>query len=173
MNSITQIRFYTAGFMIALFISGLTAIPLLSETRYLSTVFPEGGQVDEWLEKIYQGILQTSKEHPYLFYGYDWLAFAHFLFAVLFVGALKDPVRNVWLYDFGLIACILIIPFAFIAGSFRGIPAWWRIIDCSFGIIGIIPLLMCKRKINQIIKNKFVCQQKMNFPVLAGRTANG
>jgi hypothetical protein len=159
--------------MIVLFISGLTAIPLLTETRFLSTVFPEGGQVDEWFDKIYGGILQTSQEHPYLFYGYDWLAFAHFLFAILFIGALKDPVRNVWLYDFGLIACILIVPFALIAGSFRGIPAWWRLIDCSFGIIGIIPLLVCKRKINQIIKKKLVCQQRMNFPVLAGRTANG
>ena len=173
MKSIKLIRLYTAGFMVALFISGLTAIPLLSETRFLSTSFPEGGMIDEWMDTIYQGIYHTSQEYPYLFYGYDWLAFAHFLFAILFIGAFRDPVRNVWLYDFGVIACILIIPFALIAGSYRDIPAWWRVIDCSFGIVGIIPLLICKRKISQLIKNKEVCQQKMNFPVLAGRTVNG
>ena len=173
MKPFTFIRLLTAGFMFALFISGLTAIPLVNETRFLSTLFPEGGKIDLWMDTIYQGIYHTSQQHPYLFYGYDWLAFAHFLFAILFIGAFRDPVRNAWLYDFGLIACALIIPFALIAGHYRGIPAWWRIIDCSFGIIGIIPLLICRRKISQIIKNKEVCQQKMNFPVLAGKTANG
>jgi hypothetical protein len=41
--------------------------------------------------------------------------------------------------EFGVIACILIIPFAMIAGHFRGMPFWWRLIDCSFGIIGLVP----------------------------------
>jgi len=48
------------------------------------------------------------------------------------------------LFDFGLIACALIIPYAFIFGGIRGIPIWWRLIDCSFGIFGAIPLWFCR-----------------------------
>jgi hypothetical protein len=49
-----------------------------------------------------------------------------------------------------MIACLLIIPFALVAGYFRGIPFWWRLIDCSFGLIGLLPLGICLRKINQL-----------------------
>jgi len=44
-----------------------------------------------------------------------------------------------------LLACSLVIPYAFVFGALRGIPFWWRLIDCSFGIFGAIPLWMCKR----------------------------
>jgi hypothetical protein len=95
-----------------------------------------------------------------LAYGYDWLAFAHFVLAILFIGPLKDPVRNKWVIEFGMIACVLIIPFAFIAGHFRGIPVGWRLIDCAFGVIGIIPLSICLSKIimveKEINKNQVV-----------------
>jgi len=47
----------------------------------------------------------------------------------------------------GSIACMLIIPFALIVGYFRGIPVWWRLIDCSFGIVGLVPLGICYNKI--------------------------
>ena len=161
MTPITTIRILTAGFILALFISGLTAIPLVSETRALKDVFTEGSAADLWIEKIYGALKQTAAKHPYLFYGYDWLAFAHFLFALLFVGAYRDPVRNRWLYEFGLIACALIIPFALVAGSYRGIPFWWQLIDCSFGVIGSIPLFICRRKIQQIITT----HKKLNYGI--------
>ena len=102
------------------------------------------------IEKVYMGVYDTNKNYPFIAYGYDWLAFAHFVLAILFIGPLRDPVRNKWIIEFGIIACILIIPFAFIAGHFRGIPFWWRLIDCSFGIIGIIPLSICLKKITQL-----------------------
>jgi hypothetical protein len=66
--------------------------------------------------------------------------------AIAFIGAWRDPVRNIWLFDFGLIACALVIPYALIFGGIRGIPIWWRLIDCSFGLLGAIPLWMCKRE---------------------------
>ena len=49
-----------------------------------------------------------------------------------------------------MIACVLIIPYAFVAGYFRGIPIGWRLIDCFFGIIGLIPLSICLAKIKQV-----------------------
>jgi hypothetical protein len=39
--------------------------------------------------------------------------------ALSFVGALRDPVRNRWLFDFGLIACVLVIPYALVFGALR------------------------------------------------------
>jgi hypothetical protein len=35
-------------------------------------------------------------------------------------------------------------------GGIRGIPIWWRLIDCSFGIFGAIPLLLARRATKQL-----------------------
>jgi hypothetical protein len=86
----------------------------------------------------------TQSRQPFLFYGTDWLAFGHFIIALVFIGAWRDPVRNRWLFDFGLIASVLVIPFALVLGGWRGIPLWWRLIDCSFGVFGFIPLWFCR-----------------------------
>ncbi len=153
MNKITkQIKAWIIFFMIVLFLSGLTAIPLETELEFLSGFFPTGSPIGDWLYKVYSGLYQTNIHYPFLAYGYDWLAFAHFVLALLFIGPLKDPVRNKWVIEFGMIACVLIIPFALIAGHFRGIPLWWQLIDCSFGVVGLLPLGICLRKINQIEK---------------------
>jgi hypothetical protein len=132
-------------------ISGLTAFPLETELEWLvnhSTCFPEG--LSKWFDTIYLAILTTNQHYPYLSYGTDWLAFAHLMLALLFIGPLKDPVKNVWVIEFGMMACVFIIPLAFIAGYIRHIPVFWRIIDCSFGVVGIIPLIICYRDINRL-----------------------
>ena len=36
----------------------------------------------------------------------------------------------------GIAACLAVIPLALICGPIRGIPFYWRLIDCSFGVIG-------------------------------------
>jgi hypothetical protein len=146
------IRRWIIFFMIMLFISGLTAMPAETELLFLSRCFSPDTAIGIWLDKVYSGVANTNKTYPFISYGYDWLAFAHFVLAILFVGPLRHPVRNKWVIEFGIIACILIIPFALIAGQFRGIPFWWRLIDCSFGIIGIIPLTTCYRRIQQLEK---------------------
>lgn len=140
------LKFFIAG----LVISGITAIPLETELELLTRIFPAGNFLGDWLDKVYTGLHTTNKEYPFLSYGYDWLAFAHLVLAILFIGPLKDPVRNKWVIEFGIIACLLVIPFALIAGQFREIPFWWRLIDCSFGLIGLIPLGLCLQQINRI-----------------------
>ena len=60
-----------------------------------------------------------------------------------FLWALKDPVRYSGLFTFGMIACIAIVPFALLMGEVRQIPFGWRLIDCSFGIFGFVPLWLC------------------------------
>jgi hypothetical protein len=94
---------------------------------------------------VHTALDQTQAHYPFLFYGTDWLAFGHFAIAIAFIGAVCEPVRNRWLFDFGLITCALVIPYALVFGGLRGIPLWWRLIDCSFGIFGFIPLSFCRK----------------------------
>lgn len=140
-------------FIVVLFLSGLTAIPTESEIFYLLKVFESNKLISEWLGKVYTGIHDSNQRYPFLFYGYDWLAFAHFVLAILFIGPLRNPIKNKWTIEFGIIACAFIIPFALIAGHFRGIPLWWRLIDCSFGVLGIFLLGFCLYKIRILEKS--------------------
>jgi len=50
--------------------------------------------------------------------------------------------------QFGLIACVGVLFLALIAGPVRGIPFYWRVIDCSFGVFGAVPLILCLRDIS-------------------------
>jgi hypothetical protein len=142
------IRRWLLFFMAMLFISGITAIPVEWELSVITRFFDIDSTIGQWLERVYAGVRETSEKHYFLFYGYDWLAFAHIVLALLFIGPYKDPVRNKWVVEFGIYACLLIIPFALIAGYLRGMPLWWRFVDCSFGIIGLIPLGICYVRIN-------------------------
>jgi hypothetical protein len=140
--------------MIAIALSGITAFPVYTELNFVlqrgwldTTHFP-----GSWLNEVFQGIADTQSKYPFLFYGFDWLAFAHIVIAALFYGVYKDPVRNKFIVDWGIFCCIAIIPLAFICGPIRGIPLLHMLIDCSFGVIGIIPLLICRKLILQLEK---------------------
>ena len=143
-----RIKLLTWLFIIGLALSGTTAIPLQGELNLLVNFCESNGESSElarWLLRVRDTLSQTQERHPFLFYGTDWLAFGHFVIAIAFIGALRDPVRNRWLFDFGLIACVMVIPYALVFGGLRGIPLWWRLIDCSFGLFGIIPLWFCRK----------------------------
>ena len=151
MNKEKQIiRNWLKIFIAALFISGLTAIPVEQELTYIINHFPFDGSLKGFFEEVLIGIQHTSGDYPFLFYGYDWLAFAHFVIAVAFIGPFKNPVRNIWVIEFGMIACMMVIPFAIIFSAYRQLPFWWSLIDCSFGVFGILPLWYCHRKIKQL-----------------------
>ena len=150
-----RIRAVLALFIAGLVLSGLTAFPLLTEVKLLVSRLPDAAQPNPsvftaWMLKIQDALLHTSRAYPFLPYGTDWLAFAHLVIAVAFIGPWRDPVRNVWVIDFGLIACAAVIPLALIAGEIRGIPLWWRLIYCSFGVLGAIPLLWVRRMIGAL-----------------------
>jgi len=94
--------------------------------------------------------MDNDSVYPFLAYGTDWLAFAHVVIAFFFVAPLRDPVRNIAVFRAGMAACVAVIPLAVICGAFRGIPIYWRLIDCSFGIFGIIPLWLAYRWTKQL-----------------------
>jgi hypothetical protein len=148
-----RIRGLTWLFIIGLILSGATAIPLPAEVNLLAKFLGTDGSSSEWarwLRQVQTALRQTQAQQAFLFYGTDWLAFGHFVIAIAFVGALRDPLRNRWLFDFGLMACVLVIPYALVCGGLRGIPFWWRLIDCSFGVFGFIPLWFCRQWTGQL-----------------------
>lgn len=145
-------------FIAGLVLSGVTAFPLETELRWLVSSLGSGPpsslaqstHLISWLERVSHALTTTKAQFPFLAYGTDWLAFAHLVIAVAFIGPFIDPVRNRWVVTFGLIACAGVIPLALIAGPVRGIPFGWRLIDCSFGVFGAIPLLICRSSIRAL-----------------------
>lgn len=149
-----RIKVWLYIFVFFLLLSGLTAFPLNWELERLNDMVGVGTtvektfpQLSQWITKVYTGIIETDQKYPFIAYGTDWLAFAHIVIAVAFIGPIRDPIKNAWIVDFGIIACILVIPLALICGPIRQIPFFWRLIDCSFGVLGIIPLLIIRRDI--------------------------
>jgi hypothetical protein len=146
------IRLVLGLFLAGLVLSGVTAFPLAWESRVLTSWFNETTAAGSafpglayWLSYVLEGLENASGRYPFLAYGTDWLAFAHIVIAIAFIGPLRDPVKNIWVVEFGIIACLLVIPLALICGSIRGIPLFWRLLDCSFGVGGVIPLIVVRR----------------------------
>jgi hypothetical protein len=155
-RTLTQIRAWLVFFIVALVVSGVTAFPLETELRIGSDILHASPLPQllpdfvAWIDRVRIGLIATNDAYPFLAYGTDWLAFAHLVIAVAFIGPLRDPVRNVWVIQWGMIACAGVIPLALIAGAVRGIPFGWTLIDMSFGIIGIIPLIIVYRLIRRL-----------------------
>ncbi len=144
-------RFALGLFVLGLVFSGLTAGPLLTEIRILSRML---GITDpahyqnytgfiHWIAFVHFGLEQTYAKFPFFGYGTDWLAFGHLASAAFFVRPFFKPLDSDWVLQTGLCICAAVIPVALIAGQIRGIPLPWRLIDCSFGVFGSLPLFYC------------------------------
>ncbi|HOZ79514.1 MAG TPA: hypothetical protein PLY34_16080 [Ferruginibacter sp.] len=147
----TKIRLLILFFMVALVLSGVTAFPVETELKWLlshPSLVPSFAE--NWLQDVYAALQETNAKYPMLAYGYDWLAFAHIVIAMMFIGPLRDPIKNIWVIEWGMLSCIAVIPLAFIAGPIRQIPMFHILIDCSFGVIGIFPLWICRKWIKQL-----------------------
>lgn len=144
-------RLILAFFIIALFLSGVTAFPLLHELELLGRIVgvPADSPASSlsglqfWIATVRDGLRDMYATYPWIAYGTDWLAFGHIVIAMFFIGPWLHPVRNAWVLWVGLVACAGVFPLALICGAIREIPFYWRLIDCSFGFFGAIPLLYC------------------------------
>jgi hypothetical protein len=138
-------------FVAGLVLSGVTAFPILSELRILCrwlgitdpAAYDTLSGLRWWIAFVFFGLNKTYAAFPFVGYGTDWLALGHLVIALFFIGPFRDPVCNAWVLRIGLVACAAVIPLALICGELRNIPFAWRVLDCSFGIIGAIPLLCC------------------------------
>lgn len=145
MKKLKHIKILVVAFTSLLILSGVTAFPLQWELNLLCSFLAENTYTNgltTWIFLVNETINEVATSRPFLLYGTDWLAFAHIVIGIFFIGVYKDPVRNQWITTTGIIACLGVFPIAFIAGYLRNIPFFWQLIDCSFGVIGLIPLLL-------------------------------
>jgi hypothetical protein len=129
-SELRKLRLALSFFILALVSSGLTAFPLQHELESsTSTLGLEPATSSDvhsgfgiWILTVRDGLRDTYAKYPWIGYGTDWLAFAHIVIAIFFIGPFVNPVRNVWVLQAGLIACWLVVPLALICGEIRQIP---------------------------------------------------
>jgi hypothetical protein len=146
------IRNYILFFIFCIVLSGVTCFPLETELALMNAhlqSFP--AFLQGWLNQVYLAVKEVNGKYPFLSYGTDWLAFAHLIIAIAFIGPLKDPIKNIWVIQWGIICCLCVFPLAIIAGQIRGIPFYWTMVDCSFGVVGGILLFLCYKRIIRLI----------------------
>lgn len=149
-TSIKNIRRVIIVFIILLSLSGITAFPLVTEVDFMLkhiNSFPVF--FHDWIRTVYESVHKTPS---IVLYGTDWLAFAHIIIGLFFVGVYQNPVRNKFIVNVGIVACIAVFPLAFICGPIRDIPFYHQVIDCCFGLFGVIPLLYIRYQIGLIEK---------------------
>ena len=95
-------RFWLRIVIAGLILSGITAFPLETELHFFLILlqsaplrpFAELTHLLPWISQVYNALASTNQHFPFLAYGTDWLAFAHVVIAVAFIGPYRDPVRN-------------------------------------------------------------------------------
>lgn len=148
----TNIQITLIVFMTILILSGITAFPIKTEIYFLSQIqnlFPSF--IQEWISKITFFIYCTPSP---MFYGTDWLAFAHIVISLFFIPVYRNPVKHQANLQIGMIACLGVFPLAFICGPIREIPLSHQLVDCSFGVVGFIVLYFINHQINRLKHEK-------------------
>jgi hypothetical protein len=158
--AVARFRWWLGLFWIGLVLSGVTAFPLLTELRVLvdflgldradRSVFGAAEGIVTWVLRVRAGLEDVYVRYPWLAYGTDWLAFGHLAISLFFIGPWIRPAGSRGVLLAGMAACVAVIPTALICGQIRGIPLGWRMIDCSFGVFGIVPLIACYRLLSII-----------------------
>ena len=95
-------------------------------------------------------VSETYSSYPVIAYCMDWLSYACVVFAIFLLGAIRDPVKNLWVVKVFMVACCLGFVLPFIVGPIRDIPMFWRFIDSSFGLVGFLFLLLPYRLIMKL-----------------------
>ena len=137
-----------------LFVSGVTVWPAIWELKTgVHLIWGDGeptGVVHGFVMKSIAALESVKANYPFLLYAHDWLAFAHIVLAILFAGAIRDPVRNIWIVQCGLIMCALVPILAGICIPLRGLPSRWFLIDFAFAPAAALPLWIAMRDIRRV-----------------------
>ncbi len=151
MTDLKKIRVAIIIVMFGLFISGVTAFPLLHELNFIANLLADDLNpanhtgLTHWILRVREGLDVTYQAYPFIGYGTDWLAFAHLMIMLFFILPYRDPIRYEGVLHVGIWSSLLIFPLALICGAIREIPIYWRLIDCSFGVFCIPPLIYAIR----------------------------
>jgi len=137
--------------IIGLLLNGISAVPLQTELKMLlSNPGSLPAFLGDWWIYVQKGVHDTTKNYRFMRYGFDWLAFAHLLIAIAFIGPLKDPIKNEWVVRWGMTASALSVVMALGWEQRRAIPFWWSCIDASIALVAFIILLLCNNWIQQL-----------------------
>lgn len=139
--------------IIGLLLNGISSIPLQAELKILLSnpgALPQPPR--DWWIYVNHGLTETNTNYPFMRYGFDWLAFAHVMIAIAFIGPFKDPIKNEWIIQWGIITSALSIVMALCGERLRDIPLWWSFIDAFIAVVALIILLLCNGWIKQLKK---------------------
>ena len=135
-----------------LFVSGVTIWPWDIELSFaISALQAIAGPepLIQLLQDIQQDMRLLEQSNSFVLYVADWLAFAHLVLAVLFLMALKNPIRNVLVVRFGILCSLSVPVLAITCIPMRGIPLFWILIDSSFALCAI-PLWIALKDIRKL-----------------------
>ena len=136
-----------------LLVSGITVWPAVPELKLAVRIaWGDGeptGVLHSFILQAIEGLESVEATYPFMLYAHDWLAFAHIVLAILFAGAIRDPIRNIWVVQCGLIMCALVPVLAGICIPIRGLPLRWFWIDFAFAPAAGLPLWIALRDIRR------------------------
>jgi hypothetical protein len=136
-----------------LLVSGITVWPAVPELKMAVRLVwghaAPAGTLHAFVLKAIEGLEVVQANYPFMLYAHDWLAFAHIVLAILFAGAMRDPVKNVWIVQCGLIMCALVPVLAGICIPLRGLPLIWFWFDFAFAPAAALPLWIALRDIRR------------------------
>lgn len=151
MNELKRAKVMLCIIVFGLLVSGITVWPAVTELKWVVDIVwgdsEPSGVLHSFILQTIEGLETVEAKYPFLLYAHDWLAFAHIVLAILFAGAIKDPVRNKWIVQCGLIMCALIPVLAGICIPVRGIPFIWFWIDIAFVPAAALPLWIALKDI--------------------------
>jgi len=138
---------------LGLLLSGVTVWPAVSELKLaVHMIWGDGaptGVLHSFVLQVIDGLQTTNAQYPFMLYAHDWLAFAHIVLAILFAGAARNPRRNIWVVQCGLIMCVLVPVLAAVCIPLRGLPLRWFWIDFAFAPAAGIPLWIAMKDIER------------------------
>jgi len=153
MNKLKRAKIMLGIVAFGLFMSGVTVWPAVPELKtVVRVVWGDGepvGVLHGFILQAIEGLESVEENYPFMLYAHDWLAFAHIVLAILFAGAIRDPVRNIWVVQCGLIMCTLVPVLAGICIPIRGLPLVWFWVDFLFAPAAAIPLWIALRDIRR------------------------
>lgn len=156
-KALKKIRIYLILFLLAFLFSLHTIVFVEIETELLAKYVGHGTFMEEfcpsisaWIEHLNLAVSETYSSYPVIAYCMDWLVYVWVVFAIFLLGSIKDPVKNVWIIQVFMVACCLGFILPFIVGPIRDIPIFWRFVDASYGLVGLLFLLLPYRLIRKL-----------------------
>ncbi len=154
-----RIRLLLVVFVVGLAFGCQMVLFVRPELAWLNRILGPGTRTERiwpamsaWINHLHQGITTTYAEYPFIAYCMDWLVLAQVGFMIIFIGAVIDPVRNLWIIRSGMVICLLHVVTAAVSGGLHGVPFFWQILDASFGVVGVVVLYAAYRYVGYLKK---------------------